>query len=544
MVACDVAFAPETAGPCARCGTNHRLAATEQAQRAALQLQQELRESDLFKREGKMLGVLVGVTPEGHEITLRAFSGMLDGATFAPGFVGPTRSGGLTREEEQATLAALAKLSHAIEALDASDLDQKIAVATREIDIEIAQWEKRRSERKQARQTERRELAETSPLQQGHPESHSPNHRARLAELNLESGQIRAALKAARRRRREAIRSLEIEKEERRARKTALRQERRERSRKLQAAMHAAHGLLNFRGEFLPVRDFFPAGAVPTGTGECCAPKLLQEAALRGIRPTGLTEFWWGPGPTGIAATQRTQGTFYPSCEEKCLPILGHMLCGHTQPAPALPVLFEDQDILVVDKPAGLPSTPGRTLEGVDCVETRMQLLRPEREFLRAVHRLDTATSGILVLALNHDALRKLQAEFAARQVDKRYVAVIAEPPSVDRGCIELWLTGDPNDRPRQTVDIRSGSPATTDWQQGRRTALGYEILLQPKTGRTHQLRVHLADPRGLDRPIIGDTLYGGQNHPRLLLHAHEISFAHPRSGETMLVSSPVPFRT
>ena len=486
-----------------------------------------------------MLGVLVGITPEGRDITLRAFSGMLDGSTFAPGYVGPTRSGGLTREEERATLAALRKLSHAIEALDSADLDNKIAAATREVDIEIAQWEKRRSERKRARQKERRKLAQATPPRKDKREAPSPATRARLAALNLESGQIRAALKAARRRRREAIRSLELEKQERRERKTALRQERRERSRKLQAAMHAAHGLLNFRGEFLPVRNFFPAGAVPTGTGECCAPKLLQEAALRGIRPTGLAEFWWGPSPAG---TERTAGKFYPPCEEKCLPILGHMLCGHAHPAPALPILFEDQDLLVVDKPAGLPSTPGRTLEGIDCVETRMQLLRPEKEFLRAVHRLDTATSGILVLALDPDTLRRMQAEFAARQVGKGYTAIIEKAAFSDKGCIELSLKGDPTDRPRQTVDIHHGSPARTHWQQGRKTTLGYEILLRPETGRTHQLRVHLADPQGLGRPIIGDRLYGGQDHPRLLLHAHEISFPHPRSGETIVLTSPVPF--
>ena len=483
-----------------------------------------------------MLGVLVGVTPEGDPVTLRAFSGMLAGATYAPGFVGPTRSGGLTREEERTTLAALRQLSRAIESLGSEDLDARMAAATCELDAEITRWEARRAERKQARQKERAALAQAM---QEAPEAQNAANQARLAALDLESGQIRAALKAARRKRREAIVSLENEKRERRERRTALRHERRDRSRKLQAAMHAAHGLLNFRGEFMPVRNFFPAGAVPTGTGECCAPKLLQEAALRGIRPTGIAEFWWGPSPPG---TPRVSGNFYPSCEEKCLPILGHMLCGGEQPAPPMAVVFEDEDLLVVDKPAGLPSTPGRTLEGVDCVETRMQLLRPEKEFLRAVHRLDTATSGLLILALRPEVLRKLQSAFAKRQIEKHYTAIVATPPEKARGCIELPLFGDPVDRPRQRVDLVHGSAARTHWRLLGKTELGYEIDLQPETGRTHQLRVHLADSGGLQRPIIGDTLYGGMAHPRLLLHAREIAFPHPATGERTQLRTQVPF--
>jgi tRNA pseudouridine32 synthase/23S rRNA pseudouridine746 synthase len=477
-----------------------------------------------------MLGVLVGLTPEGQNITLRAFSGMLDGETFAPGFVGPTRSGGLTREEELATLAALQKLSHAIEALDPADLEAQIGERTPTLDAEITRWETRRSDRKVARQKERHELS-------GAPQNAETT--SRLAALDLESGQIRAALKTARRVRREAILTLEIEQENRRRERTALRQQRRERSRKLQAAMHAAHGLLNFRGEFLPVRRFFPAGAVPTGTGECCAPKLLQEAALRGIRPSGLTEFWWGPSP---ARTTRIAGTFYPPCEEKCAPILGHMLCGLEHPAPTIPILFEDDDLLVVDKPAGLRSTPGRTLEGIDCVETRMQLLRPERDFLRAVHRLDVPTSGVLVLALQPGALRSLQGEFAARRVRKQYTAIISENPRTREGWIDLPLSGDPMDRPRQQVDLANGSSARTYWQLIGSRGNQYELLLRPETGRTHQLRVHLADPRGLGRPIVGDTLYGGAPHSRLLLHARELAFAHPTTGRPVVIATSAPF--
>ncbi|MDG1959990.1 MAG: pseudouridine synthase [Candidatus Binatia bacterium] len=524
-------LAPDTSAACSRCGTTHRLEATREAQEAASRLRDELRETLLFGDEGKMLGVLVGTTAEGKSTTLRAFSGMLHGETFAPGFVGPTRSGGLTREEELATLAALQKLSHEIEALDPADLDAEIAARTPDLDLEIARWKRKRKERKLARQQERRALA-------GAPQDAATIKR--LATLDLESGQIRAALKTARRDRREAIRSLEERRRGLLEKRTALRQERRERSRKLQAAMHATHGLVNFRGEFLPVRDFFPAGAVPTGTGECCAPKLLQEAALRGIRPTGLTEFWWGPSPD---ATPRIAGDSYPPCAEKCAPILGHMLCGQEKPRPAIQVLHEDEDILVVDKPAGLRSTPGRTLEGIDCIETRMQLLRPERNFLRAAHRLDAATSGVLVLALHAGALRRLQADFAARSIQKKYTAMVSNIPAGNEGWIELPLDGDPFDRPRQIVDLVNGSPARTHWELVGRSGAWTELTLQPETGKTHQLRVHLGDPQGLACPIVGDTLYGGTPHHRMLLHARELALTHPGTGAAMVFSSPVPFR-
>ncbi|MEO2169094.1 MAG: pseudouridine synthase, partial [bacterium] len=459
MISPSVPSARDTRGLCRYCSKEHRLPASNEALGAARRLQRELAGSTLFGEEGKMLGVLVGRDPTGAPTELRAFSGMLAGVTFAPGFVGPTRSGNLTAADEERTLHHLHALSVKIGALAPDGLRSSIAERTRSLDAEIAALETERTCRKRARTRERAQLAARTP---------DAAATARLAELNLESGRLRADLKSRRRERRHAIRELEEELAARLEQRRELRRERAARSRRLQAAMHAAHGLLNFRGLYQPVRAFFPGGAVPTGSGECCAPKLLQEAALRGIRPTGLVEFWWGPSPT---STVRLAGTFYPPCEEKCGPILGHLLCGYEQPEPPLPVIYEDEDLIVVDKPAGLLSTPGRKLEARDCVETRLHLLHPEDELLRAAHRLDAATSGILVLARNPEALRNLQEEFAERRVEKEYIAWIEHRPSTDEGRIELPLSGASDDRPRQRVDPDHGRPAVTDWRVLRVTA-------------------------------------------------------------------------
>ncbi|MFP6663295.1 MAG: pseudouridine synthase [Deltaproteobacteria bacterium] len=549
MISPSVPSARDTRGLCRVCSKEHRLPASAEALAAARGLQSELQGSKLFAKEGKMLGVLVGRDPSGAQTELRAFSGMLAGATFAPGFVGPTRSGNLTATEEERTLHGLRTLSEKIEALSPDGVRAAIAERTRDFDAEIAMRETERAQRKDSRRSERAQLAK---------QASDSATTARLTELDLESGRLRAALKTLRRDRRDSIRELQEELSTRIEQRLALRRERAARSRELQAAMHAAHGLLNFRGLYQPVRTFFPGGAVPTGSGECCAPKLLQEAALRGIRPTGLVEFWWGPSP---ASTEREAGVFYPPCEEKCGPILGHLLCGHEQPEPPIAVIFEDEDLLVIDKPAGLLSTPGRHLEARDCVETRLQLLRPEDAFLRAAHRLDQATSGILVLARSPDALRQLQAEFTERRVEKEYIAWVRDRPSTAEGRIELPLCGDPANRPRQRVDPDHGRPAVTDWRVLAETAdpdgvarsrpnaaqangletirFATRLILSPRTGRTHQLRVHLADPRGLGSPIVGDALYGGPPAERLMLHAQRLKIRHPRKGTPLEFFAP-----
>lgn len=517
-------------GFCDTCAATHTLPVTAEARQAALRLHADAAAGTLFRLEGKMLGVLVCRDREGKSQTLHAFSGTLDGAHHAAGFVGPTRSGQLTEAAEAETLASLADLSRRVEALDTRDLDEEIARITARFEPRLAELTAAREQARTQRRTEREGL---DPAASGTSE--------RLAALAAESGAMRAALKAQRRAHREALAPLLARREERLAERSRLRHERAARSRHLQAEMHDAHGLLNFAGRYRPVRDFFSDGAVPTGTGACCAPKLLQEAALRGWQALGIAEIWCGPSPT---ATPRESGRFYPVCREKCLPILGHLLCGSDAPVPPLSVLHLDEDLIVIDKPAGLLSTPGRRLMARDCAETRLRLLHPERPFLRAAHRLDAATSGVLAFACSEDALRAVQAEFETGSVEKEYLALVERTPDEPHGTIELALAPDLENRPRQIVDPDTGRAARTDWVAHGRTEGGCLLALYPATGRSHQLRVHLADPRGLGLPIRGDTLYGGATAVRLMLHARRLRLRHPRSGETLEFTATAPFGT
>ncbi len=507
---------------CGVCGTAHELIASRGAIEGARDLMHRLREDSRFGREGKMFGVLVGKTPEGTVVRLDAFSGMLDGESFARGFVGPTRSSRLTAEAERETLAALTALSGEIASLDVASAQRAVVVTKARFDGEIDRLVTRRREQKERRERERLSGTTTD---------------ARLRDLEAISQREGGEIRALRRERRTALEPAEHALVEVRTRATRFRRERRERSKALQTAMHDTHGLLNFAGRYARLDEFFATG-VPTGTGECCAPKLLHEAALRGIQPTGVAEFWWGPSP---ASGEREHMKFYPPCTEKCGPILGHLLCGLEDPEPPIAVLYEDEDLLAVDKPAGLLSVPGRTSDRADCVETRLTLLRPG-EFLRAAHRLDQATSGVLLLARSIDAYRKLSAAFAEGQVEKEYRARVAGVVLLDEGEVRLPLRADLDDRPRQVVDPENGRTAATKFVVLSRGERSTGLRLLPRSGRTHQLRVHCASPEGLGAPIVGDRLYGdGQNGDRLMLHAERLALEHPTTGTRIEVRAPSP---
>lgn len=288
----------------------------------------------------------------------------------------------------------------------------------------------------------------------------------------------------------------------------------------------------------------------PGGTGDCCAPKLLQYAYQQGLEPLCMAEFWWG-------ATTKTELrqhlNFYPACRGKCKPILTWMLQGlEVDPNPEslgfarleLPTVYEDQWLLVVDKPSGLLSMPGRIEQF--SVETIMRQRYPDSII---AHRLDMPTSGLLIVAKSLEIYHSLQEQFIKHEVRKKYLAVISSPHLKDipmRGRISLPLRPDPMNRPRQVVDLEHGKRAITDYEvlgtipttdqaQG-----GTLVTLWPQTGRTHQLRIHCAHPDGLGCPIVGDELYGSKDK-RLWLHAAELLFRHPATGLQMHLSSPFP---
>lgn len=201
-----------------------------------------------------------------------------------------------------------------------------------------------------------------------------------------------------------------------------------------------------------------------------------------------------------------------------------------------LALAYIDDHLIVADKPCGMLSVPGRAPENQDCVVTRLQALYPDA---LTVHRLDMVTSGLLLHGRGKEVQVALSKLFESRQVHKRYVALVEGELSQPSGEIELPLRCDWDNRPRQMVDWQLGKPAHTRWQLVGHENGNSRVLLEPVTGRSHQLRLHLAS---IGHPIIGDQMYGARPAPRVCLHASELGFAHPVSGQALLLHSPVPF--
>ena len=280
----------------------------------------------------------------------------------------------------------------------------------------------------------------------------------------------------------------------------------------------------------------------PGGTGDCCAPKLLQYAFSHGLRPVCMAEFWWGPSPKSEI---RHHGQFYPACRGKCKPILTWMLQGlDVDPNPeetgashlTIEVIYQDTTLAVINKPSRSLSVPGRT-EDYSVATIAMERWPGSLP----VHRLDMGTSGLMVIAKTKEAYVSLQEQFVKRTVKKRYIALVEGIVKEPKGRITLPLIFDPMNRPRQMVDYQRGKSAVTEYEvldaRDGRTLLA----LYPHTGRTHQLRMHCAHPDGLGSPIVGDELYGHKAE-RLCLHCDQIEFAHPVTGERMSFNLPNPF--
>ena len=307
----------------------------------------------------------------------------------------------------------------------------------------------------------------------------------------------------------------------------------------------------NARGESRDLVDIFrhtAQGIPPAGSGECAAPRLLQYAFTHDFKPRAMAEFWWGKSPI---AEVRHHGEFYPACRSKCLPILTFMMQGmdvdpnphEAQSAPAsLTVLYDDAYLSVVDKPAGMLTVPGR-IEAPSLLSI-YQTIFPDASGPMIVHRLDMATSGIVLIAKNKEVHKHLQSQFADRRTAKIYEALLEGIVTADEGIISLPIRPNPDDRPRQIVDCVNGKEAITHYRVIDRTATGCtRIEFHPMTGRTHQLRLHSAHQQGLGCPIVGDTLYGKHSDgTRLCLHARSLTFTHPVTGKVITITSPTPF--
>ncbi|MBR2630334.1 MAG: RluA family pseudouridine synthase [Bacteroidaceae bacterium] len=293
---------------------------------------------------------------------------------------------------------------------------------------------------------------------------------------------------------------------------------------------------INYKEGRTPIKPKPKVGIPPGGSGECCAPKLLQFAYQHDLSPLCMEEFWVGPSE---GSQMRIEGHFYPSCQHKCVPILTYMMQGlDVEENPLfrrgkellkqVRILHEDDDLMIAYKPSGLLSVPSRN-HGEVSLQAHLETINSE---YRLVHRLDQDTSGLMLVAKNLEACRHLQEQFVQHDIKKKYIAILSSPPMegmAKEGIITLPLSRNPFDSPRQTVNHRIGKQSITRYRLVGDT----RVELFPETGRTHQLRIHCAHPEGLGRPIKGDILYGTAAD-RLYLHAESITFRHPTTGEWM----------
>lgn len=510
---------------------------------AAKEVQSYLTRQTAWKdelRQGKMFGVLIVQTEHGETGYLAAFSGILAGKNLHPFFVPPVydllQPQGFFKIEEE-NISSINRNIRQLENDKAyAALSAELARTIQSAENILATAKAQLKEAKTAREQRRKEKELNAQEE---------------AELIRESQFQKAEYKRLERSWKARITTLQTQTEDWERRISALKSERKTRSAALQQKLFEQFGMLNYRGEVKNLCEIFGQTVhktPPAGAGECAAPKLLQQAYLHGWKPIAMAEFWWGDSPkTEI----RHHGHYYPACKGKCEPILQHMLQGlqveenpmlkrMQVPSQNLEIVYEDPWLSVINKPAGMLSVPGK--EDAVSVYSLMREQYPEADGPLTVHRLDMATSGLMLIAKTKRVHQNLQAQFKNRLVRKRYVALLEGIVPKDKGTVDLPLCLNPLDRPRQMVHTEHGKPAITDYQvlerlDGKRT----RIAFYPRTGRTHQLRIHAAHPLGLHCPIIGDELYG-EKADRLYLHAEYLEFTHPITGETVRITKDAEF--
>ena len=326
---------------------------------------------------------------------------------------------------------------------------------------------------------------------------------------------------------------------------TALIDKRKKLSQELHKKVFENYLIINKSAEQKPLNSFFDGKIPAGGTGDCAAPKLIQFAHLNKLKILAMAEFWWGSSPAkGI----RHHGHLYPPCRGKCHPVLPFMLKGVCEESVTVEnqaeilepqIIYEDDSLVVLNKPAGMLSIPGKQQQY--SVLSWLQQRYPKATGALLVHRLDMATSGLLLAAKNAQVYKHLQQQFISRSIKKRYVALLSGRLDKQDITVNLPLRVDLDDRPRQLVCYEHGKSAVTKVKVISVEASTSRVYFYPITGRTHQLRVHAAHHQGLAVPIVGDELYGTRSE-RLFLHAERISFEHPQTGEKVEISAKVPF--
>lgn len=498
-------------------------------------------------QDGKMFGVLIVRNKEGIIGFIAAFSGILAGSNNHDYFVPPIydllNPNGYFRQEEY----EISQINQQIQEylLSADNIKAQKKLSDLEIEAEISiHCAKENYKIAKVLREERRKGKNTTPNE--------------LIELTKESQFQKAELKRLKQSWDEKIKHQRIHIEKILQFINDLKEERKSRSASLQQWIFQQFRVLNALGEEKNLCELFattPQLTPPSGSGECAAPKLLQYAYQHQLVPIAMAEFWWGNSPKGEI---RNHGYFYPACKQKCEPILKHMLQGlNVEPNPLLDkatpenlnIIYEDEYIIIVNKPSGMLSAPGKSSSN-----SVYSIIKEKRPYVTGpiiVHRLDMDTSGVLLVAKNKDVYIHLQKQFENHTIKKRYIALLTRVIAKDKnkGFIRLPLRPDYENRPLQMVDPILGKPAITRYEiigqssieMNGTSQIFTRIAYYPETGRTHQLRVHSAHTDGLNSPILGDSLYG-QAADRLYLHAEQLEFKHPVSGKIMRFKIEAPF--
>ena len=509
---------------------------------------------------GKMFGVLIvenvktdtDVPKWGY---LAAYSGQIGGRSdwedFVPAVFDYLQPDGYFKTHE----AEISRINQSISHLEKDERMKEARTLIRQLQEErkltIAAYQEKMKEAK-AKRDSRREAGNLSEAEE--------------AEMIRESQFMKAELRRLKKSLSEKT-ALETEFEDYQENILRLKQLRKQLSDALQQWLFSQFRMLNQEGESKDLLEIFrdealkeyPQAAIatsriaalkmvpPAGSGECCEPKLLQYAYQHGYKPLQMAMFWWGESPKEEI---RHHLQFYPACNGKCKPILHWMLPASTFEPEAINLsiydkvetLYEDREIAVIHKPEGLLSVPGKDA-AQPSVYALMRRKYPEATGPLIVHRLDMATSGVLLIAKTEFAYHRLQKAFLNHQIQKKYVAIISGKDIPEKGIISLPLLPDYLNRPRQIVNHEQGKEAITEYEILERIDGSHlRIALYPKTGRTHQLRVHCAHQEGLNAPILGDPLYGNEKAARLHLHAEEITFEHPQTGKKITIKRKADF--
>lgn len=509
---------------------------------------------------GKMFGVLIvenvktdtDVPKWGY---LAAYSGQIGGRSdwedFVPAVFDYLQPDGYFKTHE----AEISRINQSISHLEKDERMKEARTLIRQLQEErkrtIAAYQEKMKEAK-AKRDSRREAGNFSEAEE--------------AEMIRESQFMKAELRRLKKSLSEKT-ALETEFEDYQENILRLKQLRKQLSDALQQWLFSQFRMLNQEGESKDLLEIFrdealkeyPQAAIatsriaalkmvpPAGSGECCEPKLLQYAYQHGYKPLQMAMFWWGESPKEEI---RHHLQFYPACNGKCKPILHWMLPASTFEPEAINLsiydkvetLYEDREIAVIHKPEGLLSVPGKDA-AQPSVYALMRRKYPEATGPLIVHRLDMATSGVLLIAKTEFAYHRLQKAFLNHQIQKKYVAIISGKDISEKGIISLPLLPDYLNRPRQIVNHEQGKEAITEYEILERIDGSHlRIALYPKTGRTHQLRVHCAHQEGLNAPILGDPLYGNEKAARLHLHAEEITFEHPLTGKKITIKRKADF--